>query len=327
MSEEDTTATTAASHKALIDAFTKALTNVKVSPTDALKPSKFDWNSQDQFEDFWLFRKGMESWYKLQNIPVEEDDDTRLEYLLNFLGPTGRKKHEQWTPIGATAAIREKSKKSAEEFMKFLHEGMDHPVSQRCRIYQLEEIRIKAGESPDELVERIRGLADRCDFPTDAEKERHIQFRLVRALSDRELVKKLLTMKIEATTAEMLAACHTHIAISDNMSSMGLTTSTVNAVQKFPKKSQCSNCTKPHGPGRQNCPARNSTCSFCHKQGHWVAKCRKAKKSKPGMKRSHNPQQQSGHQPSGHRKGGTKKADEVGVSEGDPHCDEITIHA
>ena len=72
MSEEDTAAAAAASHKALIDAFTKALTNVKVSPTDALKPPKFDWNSQDQFEDFRLFRKGMESWYKLQNIPEEE---------------------------------------------------------------------------------------------------------------------------------------------------------------------------------------------------------------------------------------------------------------
>ena len=31
-------------------------------------------------------------------------------------------------------------------------------------------------------------------------------------------------MKIEATTAEMLAVCHTQIAIADNMSSMGLTT-------------------------------------------------------------------------------------------------------
>ena len=318
MSEEDT----AASHKALIDAFTKALTNVKVSPTDVLKPPKFDWNSQDQFEDFRLFRKGMESWYKLQNIPEAEGDDTRLEYLLNFVGPIGRKKHKQWNPDGATAATRERKKKSASEFMKFLHEGMDHPVSQRCRIYQLEEIRIRAGEFPDELVEWIRGLADRCDFPTQAEKEQHIQFRLVCTLSDRELVKKLLTMKIEATTAEMLATCRTHIAISDNMSSMGLTTNTVNAVQKFPKKSHCRNCTKPHSPGRQNCPVRNSTCSFCHKQGHWVAKCRKAKKSKPGTKRPHNPQQQSGQ-----RKGGGKKADEVGVSEGDPHCDEITIHA
>ena len=91
--------------------------------------------------------------------------------LLNFLGPVGRKKHEQWTPDGATPVICAKTKKSATEFMKFLHAGMDHPVSQRCRIYQLEEIRIKAGETPDELVDRIRGLADRCNFPTDAEKE------------------------------------------------------------------------------------------------------------------------------------------------------------
>ena len=173
MSEEDT----AASHKALIDAFTKALTHVKVSPRDALKPPKFDLNSQDQYEDFRLFRKGMESWYKL---------------LEHFLGPTGWKKHEQWTPDGATATIPEKTKKSASEFMKFLHEGMDHPVSQRCRIYQLEEIQIKAGETPDELVERIRGLADRCDFPTPAEKGRHIQFRLIHALSDKDLVWKLL---------------------------------------------------------------------------------------------------------------------------------------
>ena len=120
--------------------------------------------------------------------------------------------------------------------MEFLHSSMDHPVSQRCRIYQLEEIRIKAGETPDELVERIRGLADRCNFPTDAEKERHIQFQMVRALSDTDLVRKLLVMKIEATTAEMLAVCRTHIAIADNMSSMGLSTKAVSAVQKMKKK-------------------------------------------------------------------------------------------
>ena len=235
-------------HAALIKAFTKALTSVKVSPTDALKPPKFDWNSHNQYEDFRLFWKGMESWYKLQGINEAEGDDTQLEYLLNFLGPVGRKKHKQWTPDGATLAIRDKTKKSVMEFMKFLHESMDHPVSQRCRIYQLEEIRIKAGETPDELVDRIRGLADRCNFP-DAEKERHIQFRLVCALSDTDLVRKLPAMKMEATTAEMLGMCCMHIAIADYMSSMGLATKTVNAVQKVAKKSQCGNCTKPHAPG------------------------------------------------------------------------------
>ena len=49
---------------------------------------------------------------------------------------------------------RSRKKKSAKEFLEYLHSTMDHPVSQRCRIYQLEEIRIRPGETHDELVER-----------------------------------------------------------------------------------------------------------------------------------------------------------------------------
>ena len=73
--------------KAIIEALTKALTDIKGSPTDSLKPPTFDWNSSEQFEDFRLFIKGMESWYTLQGIPDKDGDTTRLEYLLNFLGP------------------------------------------------------------------------------------------------------------------------------------------------------------------------------------------------------------------------------------------------
>ena len=139
--------------EAIIKALTKALTDIKGSLMDSLKPPTFNWNSSEQFEDFWLFIKGMESWYTLQGIPDKDGDTTRLEYLLNFLGPIGRRKHEQWNPSGATAEEGEKNKKSAKLFMEFLHCSMDHPVSQQCRIYQLEEIRIKVGETPDELVE------------------------------------------------------------------------------------------------------------------------------------------------------------------------------
>ena len=86
---------------------------------------------------------------------------------------------------------------------------------------QLEEIRIKAGETPDELIEWIWGLANRCNFPTDMEKERYIQFWIVCALSNTDLIRKLLTMKIEATTAKMLNVCCMHMAIADNMSWIG----------------------------------------------------------------------------------------------------------
>ena len=69
--------------------------------------------------------------------------------------------------------------------MEFLHSSMDHPVSQRCRIYQLEEIRIKAGETvqTNSLNKSEDYLID-VTSPQMRRQERHIQFRMVRALSD-----------------------------------------------------------------------------------------------------------------------------------------------
>ena len=89
--------------KAIIKALMKAVTDIKGSLTDSLKPPTFDLNSLEQFEDFPLFIKGMESWYTLQGIPDKDGDTIQLEYLLNFLGPIGQRKHEQWNPSGATA--------------------------------------------------------------------------------------------------------------------------------------------------------------------------------------------------------------------------------
>ena len=147
---------------------------------------------------------------------------------------------------------------------------------------------------------------------------------MVPALSNTDLIRKLLAMKIEATTAEMLAVCCTHIAITDNMSSMDLSTKAVSAVQKTMKKASshgnpCGNCTKHHTPGREHCPAKDSTCHSCQKIGHWKQKCRKSNKAKDAYKKPKS-QSQSRH-------GGRKRADEVGVLEGDPAFDEVMIHA
>ena len=100
---------------------------------------------------------------------------------------------------------------------------------------------------------------------------------MVCALSDTDLMRKLLAMKIEATTAE--------IAIADNMSSMGLLTKAVSAVLKMTKKASshsnpCGNCTK-----CQHCPAKDSTCHSCQKIGHWKQKCRKSNKAKDAHKK------------------------------------------
>ena len=120
----------------------------------------------------------------------------------------------------------------------------------------------------------IQGLANRCNFPTDVEKERHIQFQMVCALNDTNLIRNLLAMKIKATTDEMLAVCHIHMTIADNMSSVGLSTKAVSTVQKIMKKSSThsnsyGNCTKCNTPRREHCPVKDSTCHSCQKIGHW----------------------------------------------------------
>ena len=178
----------------------------------------------------------MKSWLTLQNILKEEKDgsteidSTRLKYVLNFLDNTGHKKYERWQPSGTDDEVK-KTKASADKFMDCLLPTMDHEVSQHSRIYQLEDVRIQAGESPDELVECLCTLADCYNFPTDDEKESNVQYRFIRALSDKDLVKKLLTLDLKATTAKMLEVCRTHITISNNLDTLGLVGSSMSFIK------------------------------------------------------------------------------------------------
>ena len=132
---------------ALTAALAKLLPN---QPSISLVTPSFDWNTTEQYDDFQLFRKSVESWFTLQNIPAEtapgagpdaEPNPTQLEYVLNFLGNTGRRKFDRWKPTGTDVEISRK-KKLASAFMDYLSSTMDHAVSQCCRIYQLEDVRI-----------------------------------------------------------------------------------------------------------------------------------------------------------------------------------------
>ena len=327
--------------KALVDALTSAFKDTQQNPSATLRHPTFDWNSTEKYEDFQIFIESTNSWFKLQNTPAEKPDgtdDTRLEYVLSFLGATGRKKHKSWNPDGATPEAKKKTKNSAEKFMAYLLSTMDHEVSQRCRIYQWEEVRIQAGETPDELADRIRALAARCKFPSEDEMERNVQYRFVRALNDKDLVRKLLALKVDATTAEMVNVCNTHIAIADNCDAMGLSsTKTVNAIHRGQPKQrqtgrkgppqtqsdnhQCGNCTQAHPPGRKSCPAKDAKCHTCGKTGHWKQKCRSGAKSETagGSK----PPQRHG-KGRGTRSQKPKRIHDIGT-DFDPQLDEITI--
>ena len=63
------------------------------------------------------------------------------------------------------------SKKSAKSFLDHLASQVHCTVSQRCQIYQLEDVQIKPGDTPDELVDCLGALAIMCNFPTGKKKE------------------------------------------------------------------------------------------------------------------------------------------------------------
>ena len=148
-----------------INALVEALKKLSPQAPTTLVPPSFDWSSKDQYDDFQLFIKSVNSWFTLQGIPekVKGPDDAeieipiRLDYVLNFLGNQGRKRHERWQPAGEHP---DAEKRKASAFLTHLQSTMDHEISIRCRIYKLEETRILPGESPDELVDRLRALAD-----------------------------------------------------------------------------------------------------------------------------------------------------------------------
>ena len=189
--------------------------------------------TSDHYDKFKLFCESTESWFYLQAIPDEPNDKgAHLEYILNFLSTTGCLKWNQWTLASVTAYDIAATKKSMKSFLEYLASKMDHTVSQQWWIYQLEDVWIKPGETPDELVDHLRALGNRCNFPTDEQKEWNIQFHLVCAITDSELLKKLLTLDLKATTAKMLKTCRTHIARVDNLYTMGLWSKTVNALNK-----------------------------------------------------------------------------------------------
>ena len=109
-----------------------------------LKRPTFELTTSDQYDKFNLFSESTESWFHLQAIPEEPDDKgAHLEYILNFLGTPGHQKWNkwnQWTPASETTDDVAATKKSAKSFLDHLAFQMDHTVSQRCRIYQLEDM-------------------------------------------------------------------------------------------------------------------------------------------------------------------------------------------
>ena len=97
--------------EAAIAALLEALKKLSPQALTTLITPCFDWSLKDQYNDFQLFVKPVDSWFTLQGIPekaVELENPVCLDYILNFLGNQGRQRYDHWQPTGADAEAQKK---------------------------------------------------------------------------------------------------------------------------------------------------------------------------------------------------------------------------
>ena len=263
--------------------------------------------------------------WRHQQIPLQNPTPLNWSMCSIFLGNTGCWKFDHWKPTGTADEIAKK-KKQATAFMDYLSSMMDHTVSQCCRIYQLEDVHILPGESPDELIQPspsscwLIQLPDRRGEGTECPVQIHQSPQWQGTHQE--------ALDLTATTPKMLEVCHTNTSPSQTTSkAMGLKEQkTVNVIWRQNKPHQgkkppadsvhsCGHCMKSHPPGRSSCPARDDKYWGCWKLGHWKPKCWSGPKGPKDKGPKH------------HNRGWKqRKVNEVGTDE-DPYCDEVGVVA
>ena len=262
------------------------------APTDALKPPMFNWQTTKQYEDFHLFCRSLESWYCLQGMKEEPTIQPGFSTCLTSMPPLANgntSNRNLQVPPELTVKIRRKA---------LLHSSNTSSLQWSPHVSIMQNL--SAGRclhmswwNPWWGCRMHLWPHWPLWFSLSWREGKGYTILFFHALSDSDLVCKLLALKLTATTSKMLELCCMHITISDNMNAMGLTGSkTVSAIccqkqqhqwqQPQQQKSHttstsqhtCSNCTKSHVPGRSSCPAKDSVCSGCSCTGHWWPCCR-----------------------------------------------------
>ena len=184
----------------------------------------------------------------------------KVDYLLSILGNEGCVAMNCWMP-NDPADINDAGK-----FLDYLESTLEDDISPCVRVYELEDVKKRADETIDALIDCIWQLACHALIGdgSDAAAEYKVQHRLICAITDGdiELWKELLGVSYDNGVSHLLEICHTYYSIEPAAPAM-CSDKTINALQKScqPQKqplkhpSQCQNCTCQHPSGCDSCPA------------------------------------------------------------------------
>ncbi|MCG8623121.1 MAG: hypothetical protein MJE68_14145, partial [Proteobacteria bacterium] len=139
----------------------EALSDALTSCSAPIALPTYDWESQDAYRTFTLFRQTLDNWLFLNRVKTDSED--HLRYVFAALGTKTLELHAQWMPPG-TEEERQATKAKASAFLTKIQDGMTHEVNTHVRLAELEDITAKPNKDPQELVARIKTIMDHCEM-------------------------------------------------------------------------------------------------------------------------------------------------------------------
>ena len=138
-----------------------AIASVLTARTASISLPIYDWNSQDAYHSFSIFRQTLENWLFLNCIPPDSED--HLRYVFAALGAKSLEMHAQWMPTSSEEE-QKVTKAKASAFLDRIQQGMTHDINTHVCLGELEDIVARPGEDPQDLVACIKTLMDHCEM-------------------------------------------------------------------------------------------------------------------------------------------------------------------
>ena len=136
---------------------------------------------------------------------------------------------------------------------------MTHEVNTHVWLAKLEDITVKPGEDPQELVAHIKTIMDQCEMLNDAHHEHEVCHLIVHTYrNDTHLLDKLMVKSFKTPSSELIDIAINHFAIQCAHNQVSNTGKTVDAIcldrhhssqgcgghgQTQPSYPDCRNCT------------------------------------------------------------------------------------
>ena len=257
--------------------------------------TKVDWTSTNVFSQFKLWRKEVE---RIINGPLaSRSDKVKLNHVYIWAGAQAESLIEARTNEDPTINIT-----SPSILLDQLAACITHPTFFREQREEFYNAKQKPTENTTAYFSRIMDLYRQAEFPENSNFI--IVDKLIHGCASRECKKKLMAKSKDISIKECLEIMRKFESVDATMKKLDGSDETkidaasytqdptrrsqrnvskgrqIGTRHKILNKRICTWC-KGDAHSREKCPAKNSTCRFCKKQGHFERAClQKERKSK-----------------------------------------------